>query len=101
MAVAKTTSLDTISKALELDQLEEGERNDILADIGELIFRSSMVRFIERMDDQTKDKFDALMKRSPTDEAIAAFIEQHDADPNGVVSAAVQALTNDILAVTA
>jgi hypothetical protein len=94
------TPLAQIEKALGLDELEQDERDQIIADIGDLVFRSSMVRFIERMDEPTKDKFDALMARNPGEEAVVAFLEANDPDADGVIQSAVQDITNDILAVT-
>lgn len=86
--------------ALGLDALEIAEQEDILLSLGDLIFKDTLVRLIERMDDEARDTFAALIDHGATEEEVSAFLEQNVPTADAVVKEAVDELADDILAVT-
>lgn len=95
-----TTGLQDIVEALSLAELPDEEREQILLDVQELIFKGTMVRLVDRMDDATRADFTLLMERDATDEEVEEFLKTRVIDADGAVTEAMQDLTDDILAVT-
>lgn len=95
-----TTGLQDIVEALALADLPDEEREQILLDIQELVFKGTVVRLVDRMDDATRADFTALMERDASEEEVEEFLKVRVIDADGAVAEAVQDLTDDILAVT-
>jgi hypothetical protein len=95
-----TGALQGIVEALSLPELPEEEREQILLDIQELVFKGTMVRLVDRMDDATRADFTALMERDASEEEVEEFLKTRVIDADSAVAEAVQDLTDDILAVT-
>jgi hypothetical protein len=95
-----TPGLQDIVEALSLADLPDEEREQILLDIQELVFKSTMVRLVDRMDDATRADFTTLMERDAGEEEVEEFLKTRVIDADGAVAEAVQDLTDDILAVT-
>lgn len=92
--------LDTIIDALELDMLEPEEQEEIMSDIGALIFQGSMIRLMQVMDPATKDAFGALVDSDATEEQVSAFIAQNVPNADQLIAETIQDMTDDIVAVT-
>ena len=95
-----STSLNKISDALELTELNAEEQEEVLSTIHDLVFRGSLVRLIERMDEPTREAFSALLDTSPSEEDVEAFLTKHVPTASGAVEETIAELTDDILAVT-
>jgi hypothetical protein len=95
-----TSHFDAITKALNFDSLSGEEQEELLLDLNTLIFRGSLVRLVERMDDDTRDLFNKLIEKNPTEELMEQFLMTHVPDADKAVAETIEDLTNDILAVT-
>jgi|CXWL01.1.fsa_nt_gi hypothetical protein len=99
----KTSTLKpshNLLEALDFEGLSETEQEELLIDLNSLIFRGSLVRLIERMDEETKDDFDALMEKNADEDEVLEFLEKRVPGADGAVAETIEDLTSDILAVT-
>ena len=94
------TSDTTLLEALDLESLAPEEQEALLLEINELVFKSSMARLIERMDDGMRDEFAKLMESDADEETVEAFLLANVPDADKAVAEAVAELTDDILAAT-
>ncbi len=95
------TPLDEINAALEIDEMTEKEQEELMLDLGELIFKGTIIGVMEIMDEKTKNEFHKLIDRNATQDELAAFIEDNVPGANEIALETVMNLTDDILAVTA
>ncbi len=91
---------DQLLAALDLESLSPEEQEAMLLEINELVFKGSMVRLIERMDESTRDEFTKLMDSDASEEEVEAFLAEKVPDADQAVADAVSELTSDILAAT-
>jgi L-asparaginase/Glu-tRNA(Gln) amidotransferase subunit D len=89
-----------ILDALDLAELPETEQEEILLDLNDLIYKGTMVRLIEKMDEATRDEFAKLLDGNATEDQIEAFIEANVPEADALLQETVEEMTNDILAVT-
>lgn len=89
-----------ILRALEIENLSSEEQEELLLDLGDLVFRGSMLRFIERMDDATRESFNTLLDRNASEQEITDFLQKHIPNADAVVEETLADLRSDILAVT-
>lgn len=101
MTTIAPTPLDEIKKALEFDEMTPKEQEKLMLDLSELIFKGTMIRVLEQMDEKTKDEFHALINKGASQDDLAAFVEENVPGANEAALETVSDLTNDILAVTA
>ena len=99
MAV-QSTPLDAIIDALELEMLEPDEQEEIMSDIGSLIFQGSLIRLMQTMDPKTKDEFGALVDSDAPEEDVADFIAKRVPGADRIITETIKDMTDDILAVT-
>ncbi len=90
----------TLLEALDISALPQVEQEELLLDLNSLVFRGTLVRLIERMDEQARIDFDALMDTDPDEAAIEAFLMGRVPDADQAVEETLQDLTDDIVAVT-
>lgn len=98
-----TTSTNTFQKlmdALDLSALPLEEQNELLLDLNSVIFKSSLVRMIENMDEPTREEFAALMEAEVDEEALEAFLTTRVPGAEQAVQEAVESIADDILAVS-
>lgn len=95
-----TPDLEKIMIALNMDELDPEEQEEILLDLNSLVFKGSLVRLIERMDDKARDEFNAFVDTEPTEEQMEAFLKEKVPGADEAVQEALADLTSDILAVT-
>lgn len=86
--------------ALDISELPPEEQEELLLDLGDLVFRGSMLRLIERMDDATKDDFNALMDTDPSEDGVMEFLQTRVPDADQAVEETLADIRSDILAVT-
>jgi hypothetical protein len=94
------TSFESILQAMDFEQLEPTEQEDFLLELNALIFRGSLIRLVEQMDDETREAFNTLVETNPTEELMEQFLMTHVPDADKAVADTVEELTSDILAVT-
>lgn len=95
-----TTELKSITDALDLEALLPEEQEEILLELNSLVFKGSLLRLIERMDEKTKEDFNALMDTEPKEEVVLEFLESRVPEVDKAVTETLEELTSDILAVT-
>lgn len=95
-----TTTFDKIVQALDLNSMPLEDQEKVLNKLSELIFRGTMVRLYERMDDATRADFTALLERQAPPEEVDAFLKERVPDAEKAAEEAVAALADDILSVT-
>jgi hypothetical protein len=88
---------EQILDMLGIADLAPEEQEAALLDIEELIYKGTMVRLVERMDDQVRDKFEKLLESDADEEAVEAFLTEHVPDADQAVAEAVAELQNVIL----
>lgn len=93
-------ALAPVLAALDLEALPPEEQEAFLLELNAVIFKGSMIRIIERMDEETRDAFAALVDSGADEQAIGAFLQARVPDVDAAVTETVQELTDDILAVT-
>jgi Protein of unknown function (DUF5663) len=94
------TDFKAITDALEFDEMTPEEQEELMLDLGNLIYNGTMLRIMERMDEKYKDDFHALIDKNAPEEELAEFIEKHVPNADAAVEETVAELTRDILAVT-
>ena len=93
------TSKDIISK-LRIDELLPEEQEELLNDLDELIFKATLVRLIENMDEETQDAFNLLLEKDTGEEEIDSFLKEKVPNADQLMQEAMTEITSDILAVT-
>ncbi len=83
--------------ALELASLSPVEQEEALLTAGDLIFKESLVRLAERMDDSMASELETLLDKGASDEEIAAFIEERVPGADEAVQGAVDEVVGAIL----
>lgn len=94
------TAPQNLIDALGITSLPPEEQEALLLDLNALIVRGSMLRLMERMDEQTRADFHALMEGNPDEAAMGEFLRTRVPDADTAVTETVQQLTDDILAGT-
>jgi hypothetical protein len=95
-----TTSYQSILDAVEYDALSQEEQESFLADLNSLIFRGTVTRTLERMDDRTKEAWHRLIERGASEEEMRRFLSRHAPEAESALADTVETLAGDILAVT-
>ena len=94
------TNLSRVLDALQISELPLEEQEALLLDLNALVFRSSIARIMERMDEQTRDEFAKLLDSGADEDAVEAFLRSRVADADSAVAETVREISDDILAVT-
>ncbi|MDP3403018.1 MAG: DUF5663 domain-containing protein [bacterium] len=94
------TNLSPVLEALELNELPVEEQEALLVDLNELIFKGTMVRLIELMDESSRDEFAKLMESGADEAVVEAFLREKVPNADRAVEETVAELADDILAVT-
>lgn len=101
MAYASTFARESqLMDILGIEELELNEQEALLTDLGDLIFKGSMLRILELMEEAVKERFELLMAAEPSDEELEGFLLEYVPGADRAVMETVQELTDDILAVT-
>jgi Protein of unknown function (DUF5663) len=98
--IAGNVSENKILQALDFQGLSTEDQEELLLDLNSLVFKGSLIRLMESMDEKTKDEFEALIDSDPDDEEVEAFIEKNVPDAGSALQETLEDITNDILAVT-
>lgn len=92
--------MNQLLEALDLSALDPNEQEALLIDINEVVFRSTMIRFIEEMDDASREEFIQLLGTDPDEATLDAFIKRKVPRADAIVSETITEMANDILAST-
>jgi hypothetical protein len=86
--------------ALGLETMEQHEQEELLLDLNSLVFKGSLVRLIENMDEKTKEDFNDFLDTSPDEDHLIAFMVKHVPDADEILAQTLADIQNDILSVT-
>lgn len=95
-----TTRFEKLVAALDISALPMKEQEELLLDLNSLIFKSSLVRMIENMDEATREEFSALLDKNVDEEELQMFLLDRVPGAETAVQEAVETLSDDILAVS-
>ncbi len=93
-------SFTSIIDALNLKELPEEAQEEILLDLNDLIYKGTMIRLVERMDEKTRIAFSKILDEHVSDEEVEAFIQKHVPNSAAAMQESIDELTSDILTVT-
>ena len=65
---------NNIIKTLNLDNLPESEKEDIIIRIGSLIYQNVLMRILETMPDEKQDEFEKLLDENSGPEKVFEFL---------------------------
>lgn len=94
------TTDQTLLDALGLEDLLPEEQQQVLEDVGSLIFEGTLARLLERMDEATREQLDVLLARDAEESEVLDFLKAHVPGAESAVSETIEELRSDILAVT-
>jgi hypothetical protein len=89
-----------ILELIGIQELPVEEQEELLLDLGDIVFRGTMLRLIERMDDSTQEDFSKLMDTDPQEDEVMAFLKERVPESDQAVEETLADLRSDILAVT-
>lgn len=95
-----TPALQKLIAALDLSSLPSEEREEILLDLNEVVFKNSLIRMIEIMDEPTREEFARLMESEASEQELETFLAERVPGADKAIEEAVESLTDDILAVS-
>jgi hypothetical protein len=65
-----------IFEDLELKDLSEKEKDDILQKIGRIIFEMALIRILDEMDDETAEEFEKFLDNNQNPDDILKFLKE-------------------------
>jgi len=68
---------NNIIQALNIENLPETEREDIILRVGTLIYQNVLMRVLETMPDKDQDAFEKMLDNNAQPEEIFAFLKNH------------------------
>lgn len=78
-------------------ELPEEEQGGMLESLGDLVFKESLMRAVEAMDEPTKKEFEALLERDASEDEVIAFLDERVPNAAALVDEAAKEITGDIL----
>ncbi len=100
MDTPKPAQADALLEALDMESLSPEDQEALLLDLNDLIYRGSMVRLVERMSEDARVAFEALVESDASEEQVEAFLQEHVPNADQAILEAVQEISDDILAAT-
>ncbi|HEY1042155.1 MAG TPA: DUF5663 domain-containing protein [Candidatus Paceibacterota bacterium] len=94
------TDYRTILQTLDVGALPEEDQQSLLEELHELVFKGSLVRMIEQMDDATREEFEALMASDADEETVDTFLKERVPGADKAVEDTMRELAGDILSGT-
>jgi succinate dehydrogenase flavin-adding protein (antitoxin of CptAB toxin-antitoxin module) len=95
-----STAFTTILDALNLKELPVEAQEQMLLELNDLVYKGTMTRLIEQMNEKTRNAFLKLLDENVSEVELGAFIEKHAPHVDDAVRDTLNELTNDILMVT-
>ena len=86
-------------ETLGLEKLSIEEQEAVLLSFGELVFKGTIVRILERMSEPDKEAFSKMLDGNPSEDEVMAYIKANVPDADKAVEEAIAEVTSDILAV--
>ena len=89
-----------ILDTLNIASLQETEQEELLLDLQSLVYKSTLIRLIGKMDEKNQDEFNTLLDTQPSEDTVLAFLYEKIPDADAIVAEVLADLRGDILEVT-
>lgn len=93
---AQTSSIENLISALNLSNYPQEEQERIILELSDTLFRGTLVRLIERMDDATRTDLNTLMEGDVDSEKVVAFLKERVSGADEVVREVLHEITNNM-----
>jgi len=81
---------NNIISALNMDNLPEKEKEDIIISIGSLIYQNVLMRVLETMPDKKQDEFEKLLDNNAQPEEVFSFLRENVDDFEKIIDEEVE-----------
>lgn len=88
-----------IIEALNLSAYPQKEQEELLLTLGDIIFRGTLLRIIEKMDEKTRTEFAALLAKNASPEEVEAFLKKRVPGAEKATAETLTELASDLAAV--
>jgi len=95
-----SSAQDKLLAALEFESVPTEEREALLLELNELVFKGAMIRLLERMNEPDREELAHLIEHENSEDGLEAFLQDRMPVMDQVVAETLTELTDDILAVT-
>jgi len=92
------SSVQTLLSVLNVSAYSPEEQEKLLADVSSTIFQGSLVRFVEQMDEPTRNAFSKLVDKSADENEVVRFLKEHVENADDIVLEVVREMIEDISA---
>lgn len=92
----QTSSIETLISALNLSAYSQEKQEQIILNISDTLFKGTLVRLVERMDDATRNDLNTLMESDISSEDVVTFLKERVSGADEVVHEVLHEITNDI-----
>ena len=72
--MSATAPAMNIMSALQLDMMTVPEQEKTLLALSDLVFKGTLLRVVEKMDDKTREEFSALLEKDASPEEVQSFL---------------------------
>ena len=96
-----TSSYQSILDAVEFDGLTKQEQETFLLELNSVIYKGTVVRTLERMDEGTRRAWYELLRKNAPAEEQERFLTRKAPYAETALADTIETLAGDILAVTA
>ncbi len=88
---------EKLFEAMGLSEYTEQEQEQLLVDVSDTIFQSTLMRLIEKMDTGTRNDFNKLMDSNADGESVVSFLKQRVKNADDAMRESVREVTEDIV----
>ncbi len=92
------TPIEALLSELNISAYSKEEQEQLLAELSSVIFKGSLARLVERMDDKTREEFSELMDKKPEGDELVTFLRERVTGADDVILEVVKEITEDISA---
>jgi|GEM_PF-4454686 len=97
METTQTSALEELLEALKVGELAEEEQEQLMLELNDLVTQSTLVRMLERMDEESQTEFSALLDGEASEEEVEAFLAQKVPDADAILEDVIRGITKDVL----
>lgn len=100
MPIPSTANYTKLVGALDLSDLPANEQEEILLDLNDAVFKTSLLKMIEVMTEEQREALAKLMETEASEEELEAFLSANVPGAEQMVQEAIASIADDILAVS-
>lgn len=88
----------SLLEMLGLNAVSSEEQEEMLLTLSDIVFRGSLVRLVERMDDKARVDFANLCEKGASEEVVSTFLKERVPGGDSVVKETIDELASDVAA---